>query len=160
MVLLKKDIILEEREQPKQSEGRKAVQWYNSTIHEVAVTDSTWPGKAASKDRQWKYFLLRFRGGPHFYGGIVSWGRHRKAIQSVLKPLLCSYEHQTQKLALQNVGFWRMQPADMQTHMVGEGAASRALLRVEDFYKFRLVEHFITSVAQLVSLSTETRPTC
>lgn len=87
-------------------------------------------------------------------------GQAQEGIQSVLKPLLCSYEHQTQKLALQNVGFWRMQPADMQTHMVGEGAASRALLRVEDFYKFRLVEYFITSVAQLVSLSTETRPTC
>ena len=77
------------------------------------VTDSTWAGKAASKDRQCSICYWDSERGTHFYRGIVSRGRHREAIQSVLKPLLCIYEHQTQKSVLQDAEFWGMQPADM-----------------------------------------------
>lgn len=161
MILFKKDIILEEQEQPKQSEGRKAVQWYNSTIHEVAVTDSTWPGKAASKDRQWKYFLLRFREGTSLLRRHSVMGQAQEghsvcfeasallvwAPNTDVSPGKCGILGDAASWHVDSHGGW------------GCCHQSSAQSWTEDFYKFRLVEQFMTSVAQLVTVSTETRPT-
>lgn len=50
MFLFKKDIILKEREKLEQSEGRKAVQWCNSTIPEEAELE-TQPGLGRQRQR-------------------------------------------------------------------------------------------------------------
>lgn len=58
----KKDIMLKEREQTEQSEGRKAAQWYNSTMHEVSETNRlnlTW--EDSIKIQAVQHFFKRFR---------------------------------------------------------------------------------------------------
>lgn len=101
------------------------------SVKQQRVTDSTWPVKAASKDRQRSTFCWDSEKGPHFHRGLPSWGRCRKAIQSVLKPLLCTHEHLTQKSVLQDAGFRGTQPADVSVHTVDGGPAIRAVLRAQ-----------------------------
>jgi len=139
-VFVQKTQHIKEREQPEQSAGRKAAQRCNSIIHKVAESDSTQPGKVASKDRQCSTFCWDSESASHFYRGIVSQGRHRKAIWFVLKPLLRIYEYQPQKSLRQVADICGTKPAHVSLHGGWVSCHQNcAQSWTEDFCKFRLV---------------------